>query len=668
MTSKRPQCWECQRRSSPCDGKIPVCGNCSAAGMVCPGYNNARPLTWLPTGKVSRLQKPKANKGRGYGAKPAAAAGRRQQQQARPGPGPGPRPGATGRLLSSSTLERGASGSGSSTRWRRRREEEEVRTDGRGVNNDSYITENGASNNNNSDMESITTTTNTVTNSTASSSGSDRSSDAGIFSDASPGDSTSLVAIVRSDQGHREDDNMNSSSIDVCSDGNENMSTTSLQVVASRQLQQWGSTNSSRQMQVSVPPDLRPEQWDFVDAIQYYNNLLLPKLRARQIVQNPAWGGELNGKALQALTAANRHCILAIAVGYRIMCVSIIHGLDLEPSTSGPASHLWLEFYRHMGKSIRALNDEIQRSGNVFNIFSSMAHLMSAEVLVSNSLSWRLHADGYLMLIRHCGGLRKLMNTSATPLLMQSFVIGITVFNTTSPSHAQLVDACNFDVDDVMALYEIGSSPLFYCPAPLFREIFLINRLRLEAALSSPDPLSDPSSSNSSSSSSSCDILARIDAYSVPPVPTESLDIDDQKAHNLLSVSLLFKSAVAVFASLTLPCTSRCCCCSSSSPRKPSCAELHEMHRAKLFQLLDTTSEFLPLLDHILWPVVVAGTAAATGGVGDRMLVEMYLLNGARDPFTGGCTGSALATMRRFWGSGKTAWDECFDQPHAWMI
>ncbi|EGR44840.1 uncharacterized protein TRIREDRAFT_111755 [Trichoderma reesei QM6a] len=673
MTSKRPQCWECQRRGSPCDGRVPVCGNCSAAGMVCPGYNNARPLTWLPTGKVSRLQKPKAGKdkdkdkdkdrdkgkdkdqGRGHGAaKPAGSRRQQQQQQARQGS----HSGSTGRLmLSSSTPERGAASgvmSSSSIRRRRRRRDED-RTGGSGGNQDGN---NNNNNNNNSDIESITT--NTVTNSTASSSGSDRGSDAGIFSDASPGDSTSLAAavsqtMVRSDQSHREDDNGSS---EFFSEGNDNQNTTSLQVVASRQLQQWGSTNSSRQMQVSVPPDLRPEQWDFVDAIQYYNNLLLPKLRARQIVQNPAWGGELNGKALQALTAANRHCILAIAVGYRIMCVSIIHGLDLEPSTSGPASHLWLQFYRHMGKSIRALNEEIQQSGSVFNIFSSMAHLMSAEVLVSNSLSWRLHADGYLMLIKHCGGLRKLMNTSATPLLMQSFVIGITVFNTTSPSHAQLVDACNFDVDDVMALYEIGSSPLFYCPAPLFREIFLINRLRLEASTalsSSSDPLSEHSSS-----SSSCHVLERIDAYSVPPVP-QAPGIDDQKAQNLLFVSLLFKSAVAVFASLTLPCTSRC-------PSHKPCAQVHKMHRANLFHLLDTTSEFLPLLDHILWPVVVAGTAAATGSVEDRMLVEMYLLNGARDPFTGGCTGSALATMRRFWKSGRTRWDECFDQPHAWMI
>ncbi|KAH6605416.1 hypothetical protein Trco_007123 [Trichoderma cornu-damae] len=575
MTSKRPQCWECLRRESPCDGRTPVCGNCSAAGMVCPGYNNTRPLTWLPTGKVSRLQKVKMRPGAGPPA-------RRSERS----------PGATRRPKS--TPDRGASLS----RSRRRR----------------------------------------------ANASRDRSSDSGSFSDASAGDSASgLVAAVRGAIARGGGDEV----VEGClARGKDSR----LQLVAGRRPFGHGPLDGARQIRaVAVPPDLRPEQWDFVDAIQYYNNLLLPRLRARQIVQNPAWAVELNGEALQALSTANRHCVLAIAVGYRIVCVSIIHSLDLEPSTSGPAAHLWLEFYRHIGKSIHALNDEIQRSypGNVFNIFSSMAHLMSAEVLVSNSLSWRLHAHGYLLLIKHCGGLRKLLSSSTTPLLMQSFVISITVFNTTSPGYAQMVDACNFDVDDVMALYGMGSSPLFYCPAPLFREIFLINRLRLEAAAS--DGLSEPSL---------CDVLERIDTY---PVPLAAESLDQKRANDLLLVSLLFKSAVAIFGALTLPCTSQCSSC------RP-CAELERTHRANLLHLLDTTPEFLPLLDHILWPVVVAGTAAATGTVADQMLVEMHLLNGVRDPFTGGCTSAALATMRRFWASGKTGWDECFDQPHAWMI
>lgn len=221
------------------------------------------------------------------------------------------------------------------------------------------------------------------------------------------------------------------------------------------------------------------------------------------------------------------------------------------------------------------------------------------------------------------------------------------MFNTTSPSNEQMVDACNFDVDDVMTIYELGSSPLFYCPAPLFKEMFLINRLRLEAAVSRGD-----------SKPSLCGVLERIDAY---PIQVMTDCMDRKKAKDLHLVSLLFKSAVAVFGSMTLPCTSEC------SSRTP-CAELQKTHREHLLHLLDTSSEFMPLLDHILWPVIVAGAAAATESVESQTLVEMYLLNSVRDPYTGGCTRVALATMRNFWASGKTKWDECFDKPHAWMI
>lgn len=67
MTSKESQCWECQRHGTLCDGKIPVCDNCSEAGMVCPGYSNAKPPMWLPmwlpTSKVSGLKKAESPSG-----------------------------------------------------------------------------------------------------------------------------------------------------------------------------------------------------------------------------------------------------------------------------------------------------------------------------------------------------------------------------------------------------------------------------------------------------------------------------------------------------------------------------------------------------------------------------------------------------------------------------
>ncbi|PTB41745.1 uncharacterized protein TrAFT101_009641 [Trichoderma asperellum] len=592
ISSKGPQCWECLRRNSPCDGKTPICGNCSSAGMVCPGFTNNRPLTWLRTGMVSRIQKGKP------AARPNATAAARDSRR---------RSSLSTSSTSSAIIPSPKSITSTPPRSRVRRKAAR----------------------------------------------SDRGSDAGTPSGASssgcssgdspPDSSSNSTAVASKAISSRDgDEDEDGGSLQSIADPRH-------QLVACRNRSGNSPADGAMQIHVTaIPPDLRPQDWDYIDAIKMYNNQLLPRLRSRQIIQNPAWVVELNGDALQSLSVANRHCFLAIAVGYHIMYVTLKNNLSLEPATTGPAAHLWWKFYLHINTSISALNDDIQQSfPNILSLFSSMAHLMSADILLFNSNSWRVHADAYLLLIKLCGGLKKLMNSSTTPLLMQSFVIGVTVFNTTSPSNEQMVDACNFDVDDVMTIYELGSSPLFYCPAPLFKEMFLINRLRLEAAVSGGD-----------SKPSLCGVLERIDAY---PIQVLTDCMDRKKAKDLHLVSLLFKSAVAVFGSMTLPCTSEC------SSRTP-CAELQKTHREHLLHLLDASSEFMPLLDHILWPVIVAGAAAATESVESQMLVEMYLLNSVRDPYTGGCTRVALATMRNFWASGKTKWDECFDKPHAWMI
>ncbi|KDN62446.1 putative C6 zinc finger domain-containing protein [Colletotrichum sublineola] len=48
----RRQCWECQRRRLVCDSGRPVCSKCKIGGMVCPGYDDKKPLTWLAPNKV----------------------------------------------------------------------------------------------------------------------------------------------------------------------------------------------------------------------------------------------------------------------------------------------------------------------------------------------------------------------------------------------------------------------------------------------------------------------------------------------------------------------------------------------------------------------------------------------------------------------------------------
>lgn len=46
-------CWECQRRRLVCDAARPVCKKCVATGVVCPGYDDKKPLRWVTPGKVT---------------------------------------------------------------------------------------------------------------------------------------------------------------------------------------------------------------------------------------------------------------------------------------------------------------------------------------------------------------------------------------------------------------------------------------------------------------------------------------------------------------------------------------------------------------------------------------------------------------------------------------
>jgi hypothetical protein len=54
------QCWECQRRRLVCDAGQPFCRKCHTAGVVCPGYEDKKPLKWITPGRVtSRTRRPK---------------------------------------------------------------------------------------------------------------------------------------------------------------------------------------------------------------------------------------------------------------------------------------------------------------------------------------------------------------------------------------------------------------------------------------------------------------------------------------------------------------------------------------------------------------------------------------------------------------------------------
>lgn len=51
--TQRRHCWECLRRRLVCDSTHPICIRCSTRGVICPGYDNSKPLKWLSPGRVT---------------------------------------------------------------------------------------------------------------------------------------------------------------------------------------------------------------------------------------------------------------------------------------------------------------------------------------------------------------------------------------------------------------------------------------------------------------------------------------------------------------------------------------------------------------------------------------------------------------------------------------
>lgn len=68
-----------------------------------------------------------------------------------------------------------------------------------------------------------------------------------------------------------------------------------------------------------------------------------------------------------------------------------------------------------------------------------------------------------------------------------------------------------------------------------------------------------------------------------------------------------------------------------------------------------------------LWPLIVLGVAAVHSGNDMRIFVIKHLEEMSRNvrtyiPLTG------KDVLERFWASGRTDWDACFDKPYAFVV
>jgi hypothetical protein len=205
------------------------------------------------------------------------------------------------------------------------------------------------------------------------------------------------------------------------------------------------------------------------------------------------------------------------------------------------------------------------------------------------------------------------------------------------------------ELDFILAQYGGGLFPFQMCPPHLFAEIVKINYLRMRATaleFRRAEELSQLA----------YEMLGRIDDFS----PTQWAESKFSSKEEWMLLGDIFQAAVALYCILSLQSL-------SILPISPSLRARCTMHGHLLQVLLNKALQSPSLKRFLLWPLVLLGVEAVNGDLAMRAFVvkqlpEMSRHFGTYVPLT------AKEVLERFWASGETRWDVCFERPYAFTM
>jgi hypothetical protein len=196
-------------------------------------------------------------------------------------------------------------------------------------------------------------------------------------------------------------------------------------------------------------------------------------------------------------------------------------------------------------------------------------------------------------------------------------------------------------------MYGDGLCPTLLCPPSLFLDIISINHLRFQG--------SNSSLISESTRSAAITLLKHIDGFS-----PEHWSTSNTSPQEWWLLGRIYQSAVALY------------CISSLQnlfvlPSTPQLKAMRTAHGYRLFPLLKKALASPKIKMCMMWPLVVAGMEAVNGSPAERQFVDEQLSEmsqrlGTPVPLV------AKSVFKRFWASGKTGWDDCFDRPYVFVI
>lgn len=404
-----------------------------------------------------------------------------------------------------------------------------------------------------------------------------------------------------------------------------------------------------RQYIDAVPASLWVEDYEFINAAEYYLNAVHLPYVPNQIIQSIYRPDNLTVAKLVSTYSDPfyRHSFIAMTVIHYLFAIS-------KHTDFSPPAHARTRLYHHKGTAIRTLNAELSNYKDVLN-FESLAYIWSitgVESIGGVYLAVRAHLDGFLSLIDLHGGFQKVLaSPTCNRAILQAFIVSCVVSNTTSPPSDQIGKVSELSMNDLHTVYTYSALPDFPCPPHLYLDMVRINKLRVEAAKN--PSIMHPGEPGSESAR---DILNDIWSF-VPEDWVQSRDV--KRPEECLLVARIFQHSVALYAILSLQhhCGSRFPSDIRGLDNMPSREESHR----RLFDLVELAMD--RKCDETMgWPLIVAGVAAKTRLERTTVIENINKLIdylGAITPIR-----PIKKTLNKFWASGKKGWDDCFDRAH----
>jgi len=204
------------------------------------------------------------------------------------------------------------------------------------------------------------------------------------------------------------------------------------------------------------------------------------------------------------------------------------------------------------------------------------------------------------------------------------------------------------DLDMIVNHY--GQRPFSFqmCPPSLFAEIIKINHLRMRA-------VEGGHTEAQCSSQEARNIIDRVRLFS----PKEWSGSKPCSQEAWMLVGNIYQAAVSLYCILSLQSL-------SVLPSAPEMMAQCSEHGRNLWMQLEAALSSPRTRYSMIWPLVLLGVQAANDIAPMRAFVsgklpELSYHAGSNVPMV------AKAVLERFWVSGETRWDACFDRPHAFV-